>query len=227
VSDPSGDDKRKRARALARDAVAGGRPLAWFEELYQEAARGDAIVPWDDRAPNPLLVRWLDAHPVAAGARALDVGCGTGDNAALLAAHGMSVTGFDVAPAAIEAARARYGDLGGRAAWQVASLTDPPPAWRGHYDLVVEIYTLQVLPPPERARAADGLTTLVAPGGTLLVIARARDDGEPEGAMPWPLTRAEIEAIARPGLELASIEDVLDDETPPVRRWIASFRAAS
>ena len=57
--------------------------------------------------------RILGALGLRAGMRALDVGCGTGDNAALLAARGMRVTGFDVAPAAIEAARARYGDLGG------------------------------------------------------------------------------------------------------------------
>jgi SAM-dependent methyltransferase len=221
MSEPD-NDKRKRARELARTAVAAGRPLEWFEDLYQEAARGDAIVPWDDRAANPLLVRWLDAHPIAAGGRALDVGCGTGDNAAELARRGFRVTAFDVAPAAVEAARARVPDPS--ITWEVASLTDPPAAWRGAFDLIVEIYTLQVLPPPEREAAARALATMVAPGGTLLVIARARDDADPEGAMPWPLTRREVEAIARPDLALISLDDVLDDETPPVRRWVATFQ---
>ncbi len=204
--------------------MAAGRPLAWFDELYREAARGEAIVPWDDRRPNPLLVAWLDAHPPRAEARALDVGCGTGDNSIELARRGGAVAVFDEATAAIAVARVRYPDV---ATWAVASLTEPPAAWRGAFDLVVEIFTLQVLPPAPRAVAAEALVSLVAPGGTLLVIARARDAGDPEGAMPWPLLRAELEAIARPGLARVSLDDVLDDETPPVRRWVATFQAGA
>ena len=212
--------RRRRARERAGAAIASGRPLAWFDELYREAARGDAIVPWDDRRANPLLVRWLDAHPPAAGARALDVGCGTGDNAAELARRGWDVTAFDVAPAAIAAARVRFPDVPIR--WEVASATDPPAAWRGAFELVVEIFTLQVLPPEPRRRAAVALASLVAPGGTLVVIARAREPHEPEGAMPWPLTRAELEAIP---LLLRTLDDTLDDEAPPVRRFVATYRA--
>ncbi|HTJ45935.1 MAG TPA: class I SAM-dependent methyltransferase [Kofleriaceae bacterium] len=212
------DEKRKRARELAKRAIGDGRPLAWFDELYREAARGDAIVPWDDARPNPLLVRWLDAHPMRG--RALDVGCGTGDNAIELARRGMDVTAFDVSPAAIEVARVRYPDP--RITWEIASATDPPAAWRRSFDLVVEIFTLQVLPPALRSEAARALASLVAPGGTLLVIARAREPDDPEGAMPWPLTRAELEAIPLP---LVAIEDTFDDETPPVRRWVATYRA--
>lgn len=49
---------------------------------------------------------------------------------------------------------------------------------------------------------------------------------ESPGQMPWPLTRAEVEAIATPGLALASFEDFLDAEDPPVRRFRALFRRA-
>jgi hypothetical protein len=41
--------------------------------------------------------------------------------------------------------------------------------------------------------------------------------------MPWPLTRAEIEAIATDGLVCRAIEDFVDDEAPPVRRFRAAF----
>ena len=62
---------------------------------------------------------------------------------------------------------------------------------------------------------------MVAPGGTLLVIADAREeDGDP-GMMPWPLTRAELESFGHPPVR---IEDLYDDEDPPIRRWRAEFR---
>ena len=224
MSGGAGGDPRGRARELARAAVAAGRPLAWFDELYREAAAGAAVVPWDDRRPNPLLCRWLDGHPPPRpGARALDVGAGAGDNAAELARRGWTVTAFDVSPAAVAAAKVRVPDVHD---WAVASLTEPPAAWRGAFDLVVEVYTLQVLPPGPRAAAAAALATLVAPVGTLVAIARAREPGDPPGEMPWPLTRAEVEAIGGPSLALTALDDVLDDEDPPVRRWVATFRAA-
>ena len=106
----------------------------------------------------------------------------------------------------------------------VADLLDPPADWRAAFDLVAETYTLQVLPPSERGAAVHALRTFVAPGGTLLVIARGREPAEPEGVMPWPLTRGEVEAIAGDRLTLTAFEDFLDAEDPPVRRFRATFR---
>jgi len=37
--------------------------------------------------------------------------------------------------------------------------------------------------------------------GLLLIVARGRESSEPEGQMPWPLTRAELSAFAVAGLE--------------------------
>ncbi|HEV7733251.1 MAG TPA: class I SAM-dependent methyltransferase [Candidatus Binatia bacterium] len=214
---------RTRARALAQDAVAAGRPTAWFETLYREAQDGSAVVPWADLVPNPHLVEWLDAHRPAPG-RALDVGTGLGDNAEELAHRGFEVTAFDVAATAVAQARRRF--PASRVTYVVADLLAPPPEWRGAFALVAETYTLQVLPPSVRGAAARMLRNLVAPGGTLLVIARGREASEPEGAMPWPLTRTEIEGLAGDGVTLVALEDFLDDEVPPVRRFRAVLRRA-
>jgi hypothetical protein len=61
----------------------------------------------------------------------------------------------------------------------------------------------------------------------LLVIARGREPSEPEGQMPWPLTRAELSAFTAAGLEQISFEDLLDSEDPAepaVRRFRALYR---
>jgi hypothetical protein len=64
----------------------------------------------------------------------------------------------------------------------------------------------------------------LAPGGTLLVIARGREPGEDPGQMPWPLLREELRHFLACGLREVSLEDYLDNEQPPVRGFRAEFR---
>ena len=52
------------------------------------------------------------------------------------------------------------------------------------FDLVAEIYTVQALYGQARAAAIQALPGLVAPGGTLLVIARATDDQDRSATRP-------------------------------------------
>ena len=53
--------------------------------------------------PRPELVKLVTDGDLRPG-RAIDLGCGVGDNV-LLARHGFTVTGVDIAPAAIQRAR--------------------------------------------------------------------------------------------------------------------------
>ncbi len=211
---------RSRARTLARESIERGDAVGWFERLYEEANRGAAVVPWADLAPNPHVIAWLDREAPSLG-RALDVGCGLGDTAEALAGRGFRVVAFDVAKSAVEQARRRFPKSS--VDYRVADLLALPREFEGAFDLVIECYTLQVLPPAARKRAVAALRRTLAPGGALLVVARGRDDEEPPGEMPWPLTRREIEAIATPVLPLVAFEDFVDHETPPVRRFRALF----
>lgn len=212
---------RTRARALARESIGEGDAVGWFERLYSEAAKGEAVVPWADLAANPHVVEWLDREAPRAR-RVLDVGAGLGDTAEDLSRRGFDVVAFDVSKTAIAEARRRFPHT--RVDYRVADLLSPPADFEAAFDLVVECYTLQVLPAHVRAAAVASLRRTVAPGGTLLVVARGREPEEPEGQMPWPLTRAEVEGIAGGDLRLVSFEDFLDDEDPPVRRLRAVFR---
>lgn len=229
---PTDDDVRRRARQLAAEAAATGDAVGWFETLYIEAAAGAAIVPWDDREPNPHLTEWATdatARGVAGpGRRTLVVGCGVCDDPGFLASLGCDVTAFDISPTAVAEARRRFPDSGVN--YQVADLLAPPPEWDAAFDLVVEIYTVQPLYGKARAAAIAALPRLVAPGGTLLVIARATDEPDPvrdPGMMPWPLTRDEVFAITGRSLTVRSVEKFLDNEDPPKLRWRAEFTRAS
>ena len=108
---------RKKAGDLARESLAHGDPVGWFETLYQQAGGDPSAVSWADLTPNPNLVAWLDREKVEGnGRRALKVGCGLGDDAEELARRGFLVTAFDVSPTAIEWCYTRFPTTTARAA---------------------------------------------------------------------------------------------------------------
>ncbi|NUW36188.1 class I SAM-dependent methyltransferase [Nonomuraea sp. SMC257] len=216
----TGKDPDEDARRLAGESLAGGDPTGWFERLYAGSAAGEAVVPWDSGGPHPLLVAWTAGRKPEEGdsPKALVVGAGLGDDAEHLAALGHDTTAFDVSESAVRLARERF--PGTAVSYQVADLLDPPAAWRRAFDLVVEIMTVQALPEPLHQDAIERVASFVRPGGTLLVIASGRDEGDPVGAPPWPLTRAEITAFAVGGLGVGEIEDLRE---PGRRRWRATF----
>jgi len=217
------DDVRNTARKLAADAIASGRPLEWFEQLYARAASDGLVVPWADRKPNPNLVELYDkVRHLAFGPRALKVGCGLGDDAEWLAAQGFEVTAFDIAPSAIAECRRRF--PGSRVRYLVADLFAAPREWAGAFDVVQESYTLQVLPAGIRGEGLRKICSFLAPGGYLLFVCRAREPSDPPGTMPWPLTRDELAAMPSLGLRKVLFEDYMDREDPPVRRFRACYR---
>jgi SAM-dependent methyltransferase len=217
--------RRLRARELAAEAARAGDETGWFETLYAEAEAGTTVVPWADGDPNPLLVQWAERERLDGdGKRALVVGCGLGCDAEYLARLGFAVTAFDVAPTAIE--RAIRENPGTKVQYVTADLLALPAGWAGAFDFVLEVYTVQPLYGPVRGRALAALPGPVAPGGALLVIARATTETDPErdpAMMPWPLTRSELDQAGGP-LRLVRAEQFLDDEDPPKLRWRAEFR---
>jgi SAM-dependent methyltransferase len=215
-------DPAERTRALAAESALGGDPTAWFDRLYRAAEAGEAVVPWDRHAPHRLLLEWAQRHRlVGARARALVVGCGLGDDAELIASLGYETTAFDIAEAAVEGARRRFPESDVR--YVVANLLDPPPQWRGAFGFVLESLTVQSLPERLHPEATRRVTEFVEPGGTLLVVSTARDEGTPVEGPPWPLTRSEVDAFASGDLEPVRVEQIPGEE-PSIRRWRAEFR---
>jgi SAM-dependent methyltransferase len=216
-------EAQKVADAMAAQAIAAGDPTGWFEPLYAAAAAGQMAVPWDRGKPSPYLVQWATERGLTgAGRSAVIVGCGLGDDAEFIAGLGFQTTAFDISPTAIATARSRFPSSSVQ--YQAADLLNPPPDWLRAFDLVVESLILQALPDPPRPEAIAQLGRLVAPNGTLIVIARAREPEQEVDGPPWALSRPEIDALAQAGLEPVRIEDLNDPQMPWPRRWRAEFR---
>jgi len=217
-----GEEQRATAREIAYKHLKAGDPLSWFEDLYSRAGDDTSIIPWADLTPNPNLIDWLERNECAGPGKALKVGCGLGDDAEELTRRGFETTAFDISTSAIAWCRRRYPQSS--VSYVVEDLFSAPTEWKAAFQFVLESYTLQVLPPNIRADAARCIATFVAPGGTLLVIARAREPSETEGKMPWPLTRDELSLFKAEGLKEVSVEDYIDSEDPPVHRFRATYR---
>jgi SAM-dependent methyltransferase len=224
---------------LAAASLAAGDPTGWFEQLYVEAEAGDATVPWDRPAPTPLLVEWAGlagsglagsdsagsdsagSGLAGGGKRAVVVGCGLGRDAEFVAGLGFATTAFDIAETAVRVARERHS--GSPVDYRVADLLDLPGEWRRGFDLVVESNNVQALPRSLRERATAAVGSLVAPGGTLLVLAAAATGWGADGP-PWPLTRDEVSTFGAGGLREESVELIPAEDDPLVTRWRAVFR---
>lgn len=208
----------------------GGVPAPqWFDGVYRAASGDAAAVPWANLRPNPMMVAWLNAQApglVRPGSRVVVVGCGLGDDVSELACRGYDVVGFDISPTAVEWARRRFPSLA--SAIIQADLLALPPRLLRRFDLVVEIYTLQALPPDLREQAAPAVASLASPRGHVLTIAAARAPDEPLDAAagpPWPLSAPELTSLMEhAGMRpVRPVEDFFDDEDPPTRRLRGLF----
>lgn len=146
------------------------------EQVYAEAKGDPTRIPWARMRPTPLVETWLNREAcgmLRPGARIAIVGCGLGDDVALVAERGYDVTGLDVAPTAIEWARTRFPELAGR--FEVADVASPPSRLLRRFDLVIEAHTLQSVDPGSREAVAAGIVSLARPHGALLLVADAKE----------------------------------------------------
>ncbi|NDJ54771.1 MAG: class I SAM-dependent methyltransferase [Chloroflexi bacterium] len=174
-------------------------PSAWFEPLYAQAKGNPADVPWARLRPDPAVSAWIDQLTwISSAERGLVVGSGLGDDAEALAQTGAVVTAFDVSPSAVEWARQRFPHS--PVDYQVADLLNPPPDWHQAFDLIVEVRTIQSLPPEVQPQAARQIAAFCAPGGRLLVAGMLHDDGRSVSGPPWPIARSTLDAMEASGL---------------------------
>lgn len=201
-----------------------------FEAIYRAGLSGDGAIPWDDGKPNPLFLEWLDrsAHDVIRpGARVAVVGCGFGHDARALLSRGYDVTAFDISPSAIEHAKRLHDEWS--SSFCVADVFNLPSRWKRRFDLVVEIYTIQSLPPETRRGTIGAIEALLHPHGALFLLCRESDHPATlEQGPPWPLTVNEVRELAASiNYEPSeAIELLVDDETPPKRRIRTILRRA-
>jgi cyclopropane fatty-acyl-phospholipid synthase-like methyltransferase len=164
---------------------------------WDEAYRRGIPPPWDIGRPQPVFVRLVEAGEIAG--RVIDVGCGTGENALMAAAHGLDVVGIDVATTAVERARSKAAERGlaersmavAFEVWDALEL-DRLTERTGAFDNAIDSAVFHTFSDDERPRYAESVAAAVKPGGRLFLMCFSEQ--EPDWGGPRRVTQAEIRA---------------------------------
>jgi SAM-dependent methyltransferase len=167
-----------------------------WDQAYQEN-----FTPWDKGEPSPPLMEWVSRNHV--GGRVLVPGCGVGHDVACLVSMGIDAIGLDIAPTAIERAKARYPELAER--FLLGDLFE----LKGKFDAVLEHTCLCALPPEWRNRYRDAVVSLLKPGGLLIGIWFVNPEMDPgETGPPFGISPDELSTLFTPGF------DIVESYTP-------------
>ncbi len=190
-----------------------------FREMYEQGN-----TPWDTGRADENLIRAVDRHGISP-CTALEIGCGTGDNALWLAAQGFRVTAFDSVDLAIEQARAKLS--GGKLPCRffVADFPrDEIPG--GPFGLVFDRGCFHSFPAEdERAEFARKVAACLVRGGHWLSLIGSADQRR-EGVGPPQLRAGHIAAAVETDFEILSLTASYFDsdlENRP-KAWVCLMR---
>jgi SAM-dependent methyltransferase len=216
ISCMEGTSLSERSGTPANDNdPSSGRPPTSHERMAGkpwDASYHDGAAPWDIGRPQSAIVR-LASEGGFAGA-VLDAGCGTGENALLVASLGFSVLGIDVAETALAIARekaksksesnSKTNDRGIKAEFAAADAFQLERLGRT-FQTVLDCGLFHTFDGDERPRYAASLASVTEHDGTLYVLCFS-DDGPDTG--PHPISQKDLRAAFNPtsGWNVATIK---------------------
>jgi len=124
------------------------------------------------------VARLIELMGAPIGARVLDVACGQGRHATLLAEAGYEVDAVDQSAHLIARGKKLRGDVSaGRVRFQRCDMRRLPPRWTGRFDVVLNLATSFGFfrDAADDARAVAEMARVLAPGGTLIWHGASRD----------------------------------------------------
>ncbi|HTQ60357.1 MAG TPA: class I SAM-dependent methyltransferase [Candidatus Solibacter sp.] len=187
----------------------GGRQPTSHERMTGvpwNASYHGGLAPWDIGRPQPAIAR-LVSEGAFAGA-VLDAGCGTGENALLVASLGFPVLGFDVAETALAMARKKAKERGLDVEFVEADAFHLDCLGR-RFQTVLDCGLFHTFNGDERPGYVASLASVTERGGTLYVLCFS-DTGPDTG--PHPVREEELRAAFSPdrrpgsGWTVAAIE---------------------
>ena len=166
--------------------------------------------PWDKGGAHPVL-RDMLTHGALHG-RVLVPGCGTGHDVRELARRGLSVTGLDVAPLALE--RARSCEAVSDERYELGDFFALAAGIREPFDGLFEHTCFCAIDPARRTDYVRAASAALKPGGRLLAVFFTDPDNDGEGP-PFGCTRKELDDLF--GKDFRLLEEHREIPTFPER----------
>jgi SAM-dependent methyltransferase len=141
----------------------------YWDGYFRRLRESGDDLDWGGQWTEPFLGRLREA-----GTRTvLELGCGTGNDAARLAREGYSVTAVDLSAEAIERARARFGS---DVRFLVADITAPLPFPDASFDAMMSNVALHMFPDRVTRSVFAEVRRVVPPEGLFLFHVNALED---------------------------------------------------
>lgn len=167
--------------------------------VFYKVAYTVGLTPWEDMATLPIarqIASLLDREererqrPLGS---ALDLGCGRGIWTIELARRGWRVTGVDIVPKALDAARRRVEQAGVQARLVQGDLADLRAADIGSdFQLIIDFGAIHGLRNAQRLAAGREVSAVAAPGATMVLLAWAPAR---RGPLPRGMSRETVQEI--------------------------------
>jgi SAM-dependent methyltransferase len=147
-------------------AYAGGK---YWDSYFRELRDSGDDLDWGPRWIEPFLapLREVEARSV------LELGCGTGNDAARLVREGYALTAIDLSTEAIERARTKFGS---GINFLVADMARPLPFADGSFDAVMSNVALHMFPDGVTRSVFAEIARVVRLGGLFLFHVNALED---------------------------------------------------
>lgn len=141
----------------------------YWDQYFRELRESGDDLDWGGRWTEPFVARLREAE----ARTVLELGCGTGNDAARLAGEGYVVTAIDLSAGAIEQAGAKFGSS---VSFLVADMASPLPFPDGSFDAVMSNVALHMFPDDVTRSVFAEVGRLVRPNGLFLFHVNALED---------------------------------------------------
>jgi ubiquinone/menaquinone biosynthesis C-methylase UbiE len=170
---------------------------------WNEAYKGTP--PWDIGHPQSVFEALIKDGEITPG-RALDMGCGRGDNAIMLAINGCNVTGIDIVEDAITDAKAKAIKHHVKVNFVVGNVLQMDRLFaEAKFDIVIDSGLFHVMTDEERPVFAWQIHRVLKPGGKYFMLCFS--DKEPGDYGPRRISIAEIELTFKSLFNIIYIKD--------------------
>jgi len=181
-------DLAKSRLELSEKRGRGPSGQTW-EYFYNAVSVED--MPWyTDCLDEDLIIALSEYAPLPG--RLLELGSGPGTAAARLAALGYEVVAVDIATAAVEQARLRFGTLNPHLIYEIADVCQPL-VYFGSFDYVFDRGCFHGIPPEEREQYVHHVAEVIRPCGRLFL--KVFSSEEPGDRGPYRFTKKKITEI--------------------------------